>query len=233
MTALRCFLVGVVAMSALPIWGQNALFVSSVTAPSAASTALFQIEQAVGLRTSPLTIAPPQSRAFARTGETQENQDSVAAWMDGLGRFAPPTSATGPTMVAADFAPVASGLVRHVRSAINLFRAPGATEASAVALSKSGVAADIRCYLDPTRLDAGDELPVRLYVRGSAVGGVTLKYWREGDPLASHVVADPSGFCRIPIAKRGVWRLVFDHTVVRDSERFTGSLTFIVDGGRS
>lgn len=125
--------------------------------------------------------------------------------------------------------------VRHQSCAAALIHVSSANasadEPSAIATSKSGLKAEIRPMLDPTRCKVGDELPVRVYADGDRAAGARVRAISPDGKEASSVT-NPAGFATIAIAAAGTWRIEIQQLVpARDDPDaewvlYSGSLTF-------
>lgn len=177
--------------------------------------------------------------AFARGGQDQENAASLSAldWnlKEGLSYF------------GVDLEPVwesalphqdgtRSDRVRRVQSAAALVRTESTEPVpSAIAVSKAGLAAEIRPLLDPTAPGAllsskagpAPNLPVRVYVEGAPVGGVTVEA-SHADGARTRAQTDREGIAALELDRVGSWTLAFHYYRAADTTLFTGTLRFEV-----
>jgi len=103
--------------------------------------------------------------------------------------------------------------VSRRRSAVAIVRAQDAAMAgmpSPAAMTKAGLISEIRLDHDPTVLEVGDSLRVRLYAGYRSRKGVAVLA-RGGEGAAHMVPVDGFGRCDIPIDAEGVWRLEFHY----------------------
>lgn len=171
--------------------------------------------------------------AFARGGQDQENAASLSAldWnlKEGLSYF------------GVDLEPVWESTqphqeVRRVQSAAALVRTESTESApSAIAVSKAGLAAEIRPLLDPTAPGAllsskkgpAPNLPVRVYVEGASIGGVTVEA-SHADGARTRAQTDREGIAALELDRVGSWTLAFHYYRAADTTLFTGTLRFEV-----
>ena len=123
--------------------------------------------------------------AFVRSGQRQENAVTLAGLGKGLleelslfGADLEPVFETVPSDWIVPSGGLGSRTVRRVQSAAALVRtASGDPIQSAIAVSKSGLAAEIRPLLDPSApQEPGSEFgfPVRVYIEGAALKGAAV-----------------------------------------------------------
>jgi len=136
---------------------------------------------------------------FVKTGQIQENRDSVDGWLDPQGVFVPPVLSPGAVVVGVDFAPTLEDLsvgdlrrllvdaappksatvkVKHFRSAVAILRTSWSVDddpASHVAVAETGLACEIRPLMDPTRLPSGADIKFEIAQRGREVEEAELR----------------------------------------------------------
>lgn len=83
-------------------------------------------------------------------------------------------------------------------------------EPSSVATSKTGQAAELRPYFDPTLTMVGGHMPFRMYIDGDKAPRVKLRAWPAGGGAAQTVTASKDGFATIVLTAPGEWRVTFD-----------------------
>lgn len=99
--------------------------------------------------------------------------------------------------------------VLRVQSACALVRAGSA--ATDVAVSKSGLATEIRALMDPTALLLPSDMAVRVYADGSAVAGATVIATHAASGEERRTTADDKGIAPVRLDRTGVWRVEFHH----------------------
>lgn len=100
--------------------------------------------------------------------------------------------------------------VQLLRSATTVLRVndgAGKPSADTTASSKSGQQVEIRPLMDPTTMLPGGDLPVRLYMKGSAAGGAVVAATHVATGAGQQATADPSGIALLHIAQPGEYRL--------------------------
>ena len=131
--------------------------------------------------------------AFIRSGEVQENRDTVAEWLDREGILRVPLPAAGPIVIGIDFQPqeeeitsnalsrllekpkfakAAVAKIRHFRSAmaIVLKQSPeGTGRGNGVAVTEVSLASSIHPLMDPTTLVPGGDIAFEYTVHGEEV----------------------------------------------------------------
>jgi hypothetical protein len=106
-------------------------------------------------------------------------------------------------------APTGNVRVRRVDSASTiLFAFAGDAEAppSATAVSKAGLAMEIRPMVDPTMAELGGDLPLRVYLDGSKAPGLTVTATTPSGGRRE-MTTNPEGFAYFHIDEEGMWRL--------------------------
>lgn len=99
--------------------------------------------------------------------------------------------------------------VLRVESACALVRVGGA--ATDVAVSKSGLATEIRALMDPTALLLPSDMAVRVYADGSGVPGATVIATHAASGEERRTRADDKGIAPVRLDRAGVWRVEFHH----------------------
>lgn len=166
----------------------------------------------------------PASYLFVKTTSTQENQDDAASWIASDGTFVAPLVGGGPAMIGVDFRPrTVRGKTVH-RTAVTLVRGrmDGNQPDGAVTTSRSGLTAEIRPMIDPTRFQGGD-LAFRVYAGGEAAESGTLLAVSASGKRAT-VTLDPKGFGHFTPQERGLWKLTFK--TERGGSAYVATLTF-------
>ncbi|MCW5774996.1 MAG: DUF4198 domain-containing protein [Phycisphaeraceae bacterium] len=107
--------------------------------------------------------------------------------------------------------------VLRVESACALVRVGGA--ATDIAVSKSGLATEIRALMDPTSLLLPSDMAVRVYADGSGVPGATVIATHAASGAERRTTADDKGIAPVHLDRPGAWRVEFHHVVPsRDPE---------------
>ena len=104
---------------------------------------------------------------------------------------------------------VAQVRVQRVESACALVRVGGS--ATDVAVSKSGLATEIRALMDPTALLLPSDMAVRVYADGSGVPGATVIATHAPSGEERRTKADDKGIAPVRLDRTGVWRVEFHH----------------------
>ncbi|HRQ71706.1 MAG TPA: DUF4198 domain-containing protein [Phycisphaerales bacterium] len=132
--------------------------------------------------------------------------------------------------------PQARGGVRvlRVESACALVRVGGA--ATDIAVSKSGLATEIRALMDPTALLLPSDMAVRVYADGSGVPGATVIATHAASGAERRTTADDKGIAAVHLDRPGAWRVEFHHVApARDDTAdwvvYSCVLTFEAGGG--
>lgn len=124
--------------------------------------------------------------------------------------------------------------VRIRASAETLIRASTSGHApapSAVATSKSGLAAELRPLMDPTLANEGSDFAFRAYVEGGKADGVIVRATLPDGTILQRT-SDATGAVVFPVQKSGRWTVQFTdlranpHDPVASWSLFLGSLTF-------
>lgn len=214
---------------------------------SSPSIALVKDGQARGWR------AQGVAWAFVRGGETQENRDTVAEWLQPSGSVQPPMPARGSAVVGIDFAPVVekvsgrglsevNGLpgiageakARHYRSAVAILRVGSERFGQAAVTAKTGLSSEIRLMMDPGDWIPGASLAFRPYVRGEAVSQPVLvaRHLASGEKVVLR--GNESGACHFEPAQPGAWEVSFQYLGRLEAdpeaslELFSATVTFEV-----
>jgi uncharacterized GH25 family protein len=82
---------------------------------------------------------------------------------------------------------------------------------SAIATSKSGLAAEIRPQFDPTAAPVGSDLPLTVYVDGDKCPGAKIQATSLSTGQTTTMTASPSGSAHFAVTDTGVWRVEFHH----------------------
>ncbi|GIK18606.1 MAG: hypothetical protein AMXMBFR77_01970 [Phycisphaerales bacterium] len=99
--------------------------------------------------------------------------------------------------------------VARVESACVLVRVGGS--ATDIAVSKSGLATEIRSLMDPTQLLLPSDMAVRVYADGSGVPGATVIATHTASGVERRTTADDKGIAPVHLDRPGAWRLEFHH----------------------
>lgn len=102
--------------------------------------------------------------------------------------------------------------VRYVRSAVTLIHATdaaGGAGTDSSATSKAGLQVEIRPLMDPTRMQPGGDIPMRVYLEGDAAAGGTVHATHMPTGRTQRVKADAKGIAPLRIDAAGEWRLEF------------------------
>ncbi|CAG0951932.1 hypothetical protein PHYC_00245 [Phycisphaerales bacterium] len=100
--------------------------------------------------------------------------------------------------------------VQLLRSATTLVRvsdADGKPAADSTPTSKSGQQVEIRPLMDPTSMLPGGDLPVRLYMKGTAAGGGVISATHLESNTTQQATADSGGIALLHIERPGEYRL--------------------------
>ena len=127
-------------------------------------------------------------------------------------------------------------VVQRHETAVTLVRAsaPGLAP-SGTSLSKAGLAAEIRLYADPTRIEVGSDLPIRAYA-GADKPHVIVKARHVATSQEVVVETNGAGQGDVRIDRPGLWQLVFHHASASSDEGvdvdvYVASVTFEVSAG--
>ncbi len=199
----------------------------------------------------------PVRWVFVKTGEFQENRDTVNQWLGSDGSFDPPIPAPGAVMVGVDFQPRLeqvdssrlaglvllrsnsnpSLVVRHYRSAIALLRTQTGTaqdeEGSAVATTETSLSATVHAFMDPTRLMLGGAIAFEVSVQGEEVEGSRLfvKCLATGEVTQ---LETETNMCHFTPKNAGAYEVCFQYArrTTNDPEAqydlFSGTMTFSI-----
>jgi hypothetical protein len=91
--------------------------------------------------------------------------------------------------------------------------ASAAIEADPIAIAKSGQAAEVRLYFDPTAMPPGGDLPVRVYCDGSSTPGIRVVATHVPSGATQTVVSGREAYANFRIDVAGEWRIEFRHVV--------------------
>jgi len=184
---------------------------------------------------------PAISWFFVRLAGTQENRDStnapppnpdgtlpVTLALSGIALIgldlAPETMQWDPETFAAfakscgdgDRCPTGASTVERRISAATLVRvsadADGEAESDSTAMSKAGLAAEVRPLMDPTVLGVGSDLPLRFYIDGEAIIAVRVTATHKATGTTRSSVTDAKGMAFFRIDHAGPWTVEF-HTL--------------------
>lgn len=107
---------------------------------------------------------------------------------------------------------------------------------SAVVMSKSGQAVEIRLLADPTAMKLGSDVPVRTYVNGDKQTKMKVRATHEsGD--AQEFVTDGSGSGFFKLKSAGLWRIEASHAAASKDDAdadwvaYSATLTFYATEG--
>ncbi len=130
--------------------------------------------------------------------------------------------------------------VRHIAVAKTLIRVPaedGQVLPSAIATSKSGLAAEIRPHFDPTAALIGSDLPLTVYVDGDKRPDAKIQATNVTTGQTTTMIADPSGSGHFRVTDPGVWRVEFHYAQPLQNDPaadwviYSATLTFEVAKG--
>lgn len=134
--------------------------------------------------------------------------------------------------------PAGNVRVRLVQSAATLARvvgdSSGRPRASPTAVSKSGLRVEIRPLMDPSLIEAGTDLAIRLYVDGDKRADATVVAVHVASGARQVITPNSTAIANISIAQAGRWRLemsAFDRGQAggdADWTLFSSTLTFDV-----
>lgn len=129
--------------------------------------------------------------------------------------------------------------VRQIASAKTFVRVTdGSTVfgSSPIATGKSGQVVEIRPLFDPTNVQVGSDLPLRLYIDGDKAVGVRVQATHVSSGRTASFLSDAQGTGWFRVVATGVWRVEF-HQVRAPTETndewtvYSGTLTFEVQKG--
>ena len=127
--------------------------------------------------------------------------------------------------------------VRRIESATTMIRVPakdGQIHSSAIALSKTGLSAEIRPMFDPTILSVGSDLPVKIYVPAAKKVSIKVQATTVEGNKTVEKTTDATGATYFRITHPGKWRLEFHHAQKLENDAaadwmiHSGTLTFEV-----
>lgn len=124
--------------------------------------------------------------------------------------------------------------VRHAVSAatvVEIAHEPGDASSNHAAMSKSGLATEIRALMDPVLIRGGD-CAFRVYVGGDAVPGALVRGVHAKSGAVHTVRADRKGIAIINVDAPGEWRIEFDTLLEREGQwqATSSTLTFQARG---
>jgi photosystem II stability/assembly factor-like uncharacterized protein len=96
-------------------------------------------------------------------------------------------------------------------------------------LSPIGLPAEIVPFRDPTLLEPGEDLPLRLLVRGNPAAGALLDVRSPQGLDPTRLRASESGFVHLRIDSPGEWQLSFEAPRAGEAEPIVSTLSFRVD----
>lgn len=127
--------------------------------------------------------------------------------------------------------------IRHVSSAKTMVRvaaADGRIVPSPIATSKTGQAVEIRPSFDPTAAVPGSDVPLRVYIDGSAKCGLQVRATCVTSGATTTFITDEGGFGHFRISDAGVWRVEVHHAEPAENDDsadwaiYSATLTFEV-----
>ncbi|MBS1713783.1 MAG: hypothetical protein JST30_05545 [Armatimonadetes bacterium] len=200
----------------------------------------------------------PVRWAFVKTGLVQENRDTVDEWLDPQKVFSPPVPAPGAVLIGIDFEPrledigaaelgrlleegrpprSATVKVRHFRTAVAIVRTAWNVDddpASHVAVAESGLAAEIRPLMDPTRLPPGADIKFEVAQRGREADDIEIEATHFTSGRRMELSHKGVGGLKLSPDKSGAWGLscTFARPLKNDPEAqyavYTATLCFSV-----